>query len=287
MVKHKRSIGFFFNRWFAQLFCRASLQPFFRHGYKLMLRGMGLLNADGDDVTGETWLLEKLATTEIKLIVDVGANTSVYGYDVLPKSVKLIAFEPNPETFALLSAKQYPKRVELHQVAVGDHNKTISLYDFADDATAKASQPTATLASTNKEVIEQFHGQKSKRYQVKQVTLDSFLAPRTVKHIDLLKIDVEGAELAVLRGAKQLIAKHQIDLIQFEFNEMNVYQRVFLKDFIDQLPNYRFYRLGPNGLLPLRPYRPLTHELFGFQNILAISNRNLHKWLMIFHTADS
>lgn len=274
----QRSVGFYLNRWFAQLFCRTSLQPLFRHGYKLMLRGMGLLNADGDDVTGETWLLEQLAKTKIKLVVDVGANTSVYGYSVLPKSVKFIAFEPNPETFAQLSAKRYPKRVELFQLAVGDHNKTISLYDFADDAAAKASQPTATLASTNKQVIEQFHGQKSKRYQVKQVTLDSFLAPRRVKHIDLLKIDVEGAELAVLRGAQQLIANHHIDLIQFEFNEMNVYQRVFLKDFIDLLPNYRFYRLGPNGLLPLPTYRPLTHELFGFQNILAVHQRANHSW---------
>ena len=100
----------------------------------------------------------------------MSARTPAYiWYDVLPKSVKLIAFEPEiQKPLPCCRLKQYPKRVELHQVAVGDHNKTISLYDFADDATAKASQPTATLASTNKEVIEQFHGQKSKRYQVKQ-----------------------------------------------------------------------------------------------------------------------
>ena len=281
------SISFRINRWIALWFCRPTLQQFFYHGHKLMLRGLGLLNADGDDVTGEYWLLNRLAKSEIKTVVDVGANVSIYGYDRLPKQVRYIGFEPNPETFALLQKQKYPERVQLHQLAVGASEKTIKLYDFADDAVLKLTQPTATLASTSKAVIEQFHHQKAKAYDVKQIALDDFLKKQKVASIDLLKIDVEGYELAVLQGAKQLIAKQMISLIQFEFNEMHVYHRVFFKDFIDLLPNYTLYRLGPNGLLPLPAYRPLTHEIFAFQNILAISHKHLDKWLLVFHTADS
>ncbi len=267
-------LGFIINRWFTLLLCRPSLEKYFRHGNKLMLRGLGVLNADGNDVTGEEWLLEHLSKSDICTVVDVGANVSVYGYDKLPKHVKYIAFEPNPETFVLLQKKQYPSRVRLHQLAVGNDEKQIKLYDFADDSELKATQPTATLASVNRQVIEQFHHQKAKSYEVRQVTLDSFLKKQKVTKVDLLKIDVEGYELAVLQGANKLIAEQKIDLIQFEFNEMHVYHRVFFKDFIDLLPDYTFYRLGPNGLLPLPKYRPLTHELFAFQNILAVSKRS-------------
>ena len=282
-----KRLGFHFNRWFARWFCRPKWQKFFYHGHKLMLRGLGLLNADGDDVTGENWLLSCLAKTNLNTVVDVGANVSLYGFDQLPERTHFIGFEPNPETFRELQKKQYPARARLFQLAVGTTNKTIKLYDFADDAQLKNSQPTATLASTSKAVIEQFHHQKSKAYVVEQITLDAFLKKQKITKVDLLKIDVEGYELAVLQGAKLLLANQKIDLIQFEFNEMHVYHRVFFKDFIDLLPRYTFFRLGPNGLLPLPVYRPLTHEQFAFQNILAISNRHLDQWLVVFRTADS
>lgn len=277
MVK-QNNFGYHLNRWFALCFCRPIWQKFFYHGYKLMLRGMGIGNADGEDVTGENWLLTQLKKTGLQTVIDVGANVSVYGYDQLPSTVRYWGFEPNPETFAKLQTKAYPKRVKLFPLAVGDIEKTIKLYDFADDATLKHTQPTATLASVNRQIIEEFHHQKAKAYTVKQIALDSFCSQNKINHIDLLKIDVEGYELAVLKGARKLLAKQKISLIQFEFNEMHVYHRVYFKDFIDLLPNYRFYRLGPHGLLPLSHYRPLTHELFSFQNILAVANKDRSKW---------
>lgn len=276
--KSMRRIGFYFNRWFALLLTRPTFFSFFKHAHKMTLRGLGLLNADGNDVTGEDWLLSKLSRSPIHTVVDVGANVAIYGFDELPTTTRFFAFEPNPETFAQLTQGNYPKRVKLFNQAVGASNKTIKLYDFADDAELKATQPTATLASTNRAVIEQLHGQPSKAYRVQQTTLDAFAKTSKLTHIDLLKIDVEGYELAVLQGSKNLLSKHKIDLIQFEFNEMHVYHRVFFKDFVDILPDFSLYRLGPHGLLPLPAYRPLTHELFAFQNILAIAHHSASRW---------
>jgi hypothetical protein len=93
-----------------------------------------------------------------------------------------------------------------------------------------------------------------------------------VNEIDLLKIDVEGGELNVLKGCKGAIREKKIKVIHFEFNEMNTLCRVFFKDFIAALPYYVFFRMLPSGLIPLGEYRPLMHEIFAFQNIVAMHN---------------
>jgi hypothetical protein len=100
--------------------------------------------------------------------------------------------------------------------------------------------------------------------------LDDVIAVLSIQSIALLKIDVEGHEFEVLRGAHEAISRGVVDVIQFEFNEMNAYSNIFLRNFIEFLPQYKFYRLLPNDLLTLKPYRPLFCEIFAFQNIICV-----------------
>jgi hypothetical protein len=86
-----------------------------------------------------------------------------------------------------------------------------------------------------------------------------------------MKIDTEGSEYEILKGARTMLSKNSIKIIQFEFNEMNVYSRVFFKDFVDLLKNYKLYRLMSHGLFPIKSYSPKLHEIFAFQNIVAIN----------------
>jgi hypothetical protein len=74
----------------------------------------------------------------------------------------------------------------------------------------------------------------------------------------------------VLHGAEGLLKTGRIKIIQFEFNEMNLVSRVFMRDFVELLQDYKFFRLLPSGMLSLS-YTPLTSELFAYQNIIAIS----------------
>ena len=101
-------------------------------------------------------------------------------------------------------------------------------------------------------------------------TLDAYARENGVRRIALLKVDTEGNEYKVLLGARELLRSGAIAAIQFEFNEMNVASRVFVRDFLDLLPNYDMYRLLPRGLLRIDPYIPVYSEIFGFQNIVAI-----------------
>lgn len=50
---------------------------------------------------------------------------------------------------------------------------------------------------------------------------------------------------------------------------------ILSKDFIDILPGYSFYRLMPRGLYTLGEYQPITHEIFAYQNIVAIHSSML------------
>jgi len=69
---------------------------------------------------------------------------------------------------------------------------------------------------------------------------------------------------------RQWAKENNIDIIQFEFNEMNIISRVFLKDYYELLPQYNFYRISSKYLIPMPIYKT-ENEIFKFQNILAIN----------------
>ncbi len=259
---------------YRNIFARAECYRFNLALYKLALRGMGVLNSDTAQSTGEIEFLNNLRRSlystrkQIEVIFDVGANDHAYGIEDFPDA-SVYAFEPHPKSFQRLQESS-PANVEVINAAVGDQDGPVDFWDFADVAPRKSEQPTSQLASVHKEIIEDLYHQPAKKYSVRMVALDTFAKDEGIRHIDILKIDAEGSELAVLQGAERLLKEKRIDIIQFEFNETHAYAGVLMKDFVDILKEYELFRLLPEQMLPLGTYRPLTHELFGFQNIVAI-----------------
>lgn len=254
--------------------CRTQLVSLNQHLYKLSLRSIGVLNSEGETVTGEADLLERLRQRgDIRIIFDVGANHGTYTQllrQYFPQG-DIYALEPHPHTFQLLKKNTRGKHIHIFNLGCSNTERKAQLWDFAADAEMKATQPTSTLASLHKAVITDIHGQKAQSFAVQLTTLDAFTRQQKIDHIDFLQIDTEGHELAVLQGARRLLKEKKIRIIQFEFNEMHVLSRTFVKDFMDVLPDYHFYRLLPDGLLSLQPYQPKLHEIFAFQNIVAMS----------------
>lgn len=255
------------------IFCRRIFYRFNYHFYRIASRGIGVLNSESYGATGEEYLFKFLqATIPLHIVFDVGANTGEYTEWVkkyFPKA-SIYAFEPHPNTYKRLLKNTKDQFVKTYNLALGENNRLGKLWDFADDAVLKSTQPTSNLSSLQKDVISRLHQQKSMSFLVKVTTLDDFMKKEKIERISLLKIDTEGTEFDVLLGAKEALKRGKIDIIQFEFNEMNVYSRVFMKDFVDLLVGFTFYRLMPNGLYPMGEYRPSTWEIFAFQNIVAI-----------------
>jgi len=123
------------------------------------------------------------------------------------------------------------------------------------------------------EIFQTDNGVASIEFQMD--TIDNFCASKNIENIDFLKMDVEGHELSVLKGAVSLLLTDSIKVIQFEFNLHNVYAHVFLRDFYLVLHNFEFYRLSQNGLIALGGYSTFN-EIFVLQNIVAIRKDICH-----------
>jgi hypothetical protein len=122
-----------------------------------------------------------------------------------------------------------------------------------------------------RDVFIDFHGINDLlSWEFEITTIDKFCLKNGIDYIHFMKIDTEGHELEVLKGAASLISREAIGIIQFEFNEMNVLSRVFLRDFYRLLEGYNIYRLDTNRLVPLYGYSP-ENEIFRFQNFVAFN----------------
>lgn len=226
-----------------------------------------MLNFGSDAASGEThFLREHLGRLENPIVFDVGANEGAYTLAVAEANPRatVYAFEPHPTTYGrLLSRISDLQGVVAVNSACGSAKGSLLLFDYA------GSEGTSH-ASVYEQVMEMHGAAQTGRHTVSIISLDCFAEQNGVGRIDLLKIDTEGHELEVLKGAAGLLRAKRIGAIQFEFNEMNIVSRVFFKDFRDLLPNYRFHRMVRDGLIPLDPYSPIRCEFFVFQNIVAL-----------------
>ena len=124
-------------------------------------------------------------------ILDVGAWVGTWTMAMNKFCDKLIAFEPDPLHYQCL-VKNVPEDVETHQLAVGNDDKMIAL--STDDFT----QAKRVIGDGN----------------IPMVTIDSL----GLSDVDMIKIDVEGYEMEVLKGAKNTIKNVKYLMIELNNN---------------------------------------------------------------------
>ncbi len=133
------------------------------------------------------------------VVIDVGSH---YGLFALKAAVKVgkagrvLAVEPNPETLTLLRvnvAASAADNVTILPVACTDRERTLVFY-----ASPLANTARSSLARQNAEVTL---STAPREYKVRGRAIDDIVGEMKIARVDVIKIDVEGAELQVLQGA--------------------------------------------------------------------------------------
>lgn len=240
---------------------KRNFQRFFENLYLFSLHGMGFGESEIKD-SGEKIVLKYFRGAQKVVIFDVGANIGQYSKECLAtiKDLALFSFEPSKNTFARLKENIKDERVRLYNFGFGETNKTQTLF---------FDQEGSGLASVYKRELAYRHIFFRKKEKILIKTIDSFCKKNKIKQIDLLKIDVEGNELNVLKGAKKMLKEKRIKSIQFEFGGCNIDSRVFFKDFWEILSkNYDIFRITSGGLIPIYKYTE-SNEIFTIINYFA------------------
>jgi FkbM family methyltransferase len=169
---------------------------------------------DGDDVTDSVMAAIRPHVQADAVCLDVGANIGLYslGLSALAPGGRVYAFEPSPATFGHLQANLERNRatnVVASNLAVSDGTGTVTFHDFSFFSAGSFSSDDASLLSSES------YGSES--FQAATTTVDQFVADQGLDRVDLVKIDVEGAELSVLEGAQKTLAQYRPTTV-LEFN---------------------------------------------------------------------
>jgi FkbM family methyltransferase len=168
----------------------------------------------GVDYQNDIRRLATIVGSSVKVFFDVGANIGQTSIDALKNfpDATIYAFEPHNATFAALSSNVSSPRVHAFKLALSDRTGEAEFFDYGALATSNSLVGDAQYATRTKHEVT-----------VRKVdcdTLDSICTKLKVEHIDVLKVDTEGHDLAVLQGAQRMLSEHRIRFIYVEFNTL-------------------------------------------------------------------
>ena len=213
---------------------------------------------------GEFLLLDRLSRLDIRIVFDIGANKGDYASACLSRfpDAFVHAFEIVPVTFRKLQDNLASLgRVRLNEYGLSNTTETLEIN----------YNPDHDGASSLLSGIKAIHDDTWQRMPVRVTTGDEYVRDNSVPLIDILKIDVEGAENLVLEGFRDTLAQGRVSSIQFEFGLANIYSKFLLNDFWSLLGEHGFV-LGPimpNGV-DFKDYDPHDEDFQGAPNYFAV-----------------
>jgi|TARA_R110002020_G_scaffold238255_3_gene450718 FkbM family methyltransferase len=180
---------------------------------------------------------------------DVGACIGEMSDFLWPKMKMGHLFEPSPANYERLRRK-YPflgdDRLVINNYAVSNENGVCNFSVNVDDShtgNIKGSLPPSHPKDYREEMVS-----------VKTVNLDTYFKD---KRIDLIKIDVEGAEWDVLEGAREIMSSRSI-IFQIEFHwDEDWHRKSILEELGHHIYDLNFKKLAPDAP---RPYQAIVSK---------------------------
>lgn len=198
----------------------------------------GFMNSRNHDMTrnGERWLVERLAPALAgRSVIDVGANAGSWSDLVLQASPtsKVYTVEMIP-TFVSNLRRRFGEKLTVIEAALSDRAEAVTGYRFGGGGRIPKG-----LGS----------GKEAEGFEMCTRTGDNLVRELGLNDVALIKIDVDGFDIRVLRGFSSVI-QEQRPILQFEYSRFYVFSRCYLKDAYDVFTplNYRIGRLMPTWI---------------------------------------
>jgi FkbM family methyltransferase len=225
-------------------------------GYDSLASRMYWSGLDGFEPESLRLFLDLCKTS--RTVVDVGAHIGLYALlaSADRPDTTTIAFEPVERNLRYLRgnvARNETPGLTVEPAAVGDHDGTIVLYI---PQTTRLPATASVLENAGDEIVPT---------EVPIVSIDGYARAHGIDSIDLIKIDVEGAESAVLGGAAQVIREHEPAII------CEILHGVADTDAATAMfedTDYRFFLLTDRGLV--EHDRLVGDPTYFFKNYLLI-----------------
>lgn len=165
--------------------------------------------SDGPDCrkNGEAWLVRDLAKPGTTF-VDVGANVGEWSAlyrESAPESVGIVIDASQAACKRLVHRFSGHKDITVIRAALSDSEGVMPFYEEAN-------------AGTHSSLVQSFASDMAIPHSVRVTTLDAEMGRLGIQQIHILKIDCEGYDLHVLRGARRLLSERRVGTIQFEYN---------------------------------------------------------------------
>ena len=258
-----------FSSFYIFIFGRKKMQFLNNIVLSLALNAKGYKNYGSFKKTGEKNFINKI-NNDLFFCIDIGANVGKYTNLLLAETKsKIISFEPLPLAFKDLQKieQNNSERLKVYNYALGEKDETLEL-NYSNEKSEKAS----FLENLNELSFYDF--KNNQKIKTKVYCLDTFFSNNPnlfSKNIDLVKIDTEGFEFEVLKGAKNMLEQNPPKYIQIEFNWHQLFKNNTLLSFHKLLDNYDAYRILPldGSIIKIDTNRP-ENNIFHLSNIVFI-----------------
>lgn len=256
-----------------------SLIPFYLNSFEVLIEteatkniGYGECNMEKN---GELTLMQKILAPN-QIVIDAGANTGEWSLSALniEPIISLTAFEPIPEIYHVLASKlfYFSQAKPINSALSNTIGKEYFHYYN------ETERHSALSGFYYREILKGLY-QDPTIIEVELDTLTNFCVTNNIYHIDFLKIDTEGAEWKILKGAEDLIIHHKISVIQFEYGGCYIDAQTSLQQVYTFLieNDYLVFRIIPNGLVHISQWDN-SLENFTYSNYCAVNRKDFSKF---------
>lgn len=192
-------------------------------------------------------ILKSLKKLNINYIFDVGSHRgeSIDYFIKLKNLKKIQSFEPQKDIFLILKKKyKNNNKVILNQIALSQNENYKDFY--INDLSSTSGFSRLNKKSLWLKIKNKILNKKNpiiNKIKIRSITIDKFIKQKKIKKIDLLKIDTEGHELEVLKGALKTIQEHKVKFILIELHFSKMYQNYSKKKIESFLAKNNFFLL--------------------------------------------